>query len=67
MNPWDAFTWVASVALALSAVGIFWFFLRDARSILNRDMHDHHDEEDSSASDATPGSPASDSPEDLPR
>ncbi len=44
MNPWDAVTWLAAVALAAAAVGIFGFFLRDARSILNREMHDHDEE-----------------------
>jgi hypothetical protein len=57
MNPWDAFTWLSSVALAASAVWIFWFFLRDARSILNRDMHDHvEDVDEPSTSDTTPAS-----------
>ena len=40
MNPWDVATWISAVALAATAVGIFGFFLRDARSILNREMHD---------------------------
>jgi hypothetical protein len=43
MNPWDAFTWFSAVSLATSAVLIFAFFARDARSILERDMHEHHD------------------------
>ena len=38
MNPWDVFSWVCSVALAVSAVLIFSFFLRDARGILRRDQ-----------------------------
>jgi hypothetical protein len=45
MNPWDAFTWLAAVALAASGIAIFAFFLRDARAILTRDFH--HEEEDS--------------------
>ena len=40
MNPWDAVTWLAAVALAAAAVGIFGFFLRDARSIFDREMRD---------------------------
>ncbi|MBW2289193.1 MAG: hypothetical protein JRG80_03565 [Deltaproteobacteria bacterium] len=69
MNAWDVVTWLSAVALAASAVVIFWFFLRDARSILNREMHGHDDEdaEDSSASGATPGTPPSSPPEDRPR
>jgi hypothetical protein len=48
MNPWDFVTWVSAVLLASSAAGIFGFFLRDARSILNREMHGHdeHDEKE---------------------
>lgn len=45
MNPWDAVTWFSAFTLAASAVVIFAFFVRDARSILNREMHD--DESDS--------------------
>jgi len=48
MNPWDVVTWLSAVALAASAVGIFVFFLRDARSILNREMHGHDDEDEES-------------------
>jgi bacteriorhodopsin len=66
MNPWDVVTWLSSIVLAVSAVVIFVFFLRDARSILNREMHGHEDEdedaEDSPEPDATSGSP-----DDLPR
>ncbi len=39
MNAWDIFTWICAIALALSAVVIFAFFLRDARGILDRDLH----------------------------
>ncbi len=39
MNPWDVFTWLCAVALAGTAVVIFGYFLRDAGSILNREMH----------------------------
>ena len=44
MNPWDVVTWMASVALAASAVGIFCFFLRDARGILERHQDPSDDE-----------------------
>jgi hypothetical protein len=69
MNAWDVVTWLSSVALAASAVLIFAFFLRDARSILTREMHGHEDEEgeNSSAPEATPATPPPASPEDLPR
>jgi hypothetical protein len=45
VNPWDVATWIAAAALSLSGVTIFGFFLRDARSILTRDLH--HDESES--------------------
>jgi len=48
MNPWDLVTWLAAIALAASAAGIFVFFLRDARSILDREMHGHDDEDEES-------------------
>jgi len=69
MNAWDVVTWLSAVALAARAVVLFWFFLRDARSILNREMHGNDDEdaEDSPASGATPGTPPSSPPEDRPR
>ena len=44
MNAWDVATWLAAVVLFASALLIFVFFLRDARSILNREMHDHDEE-----------------------
>ena len=34
MNGWDLFTWFNSAVLAGTAVVIFGFFLKDARSIL---------------------------------
>ncbi len=37
MNGWDLFTWIMALVLAGSAIVMFGFFLRDARSILNRD------------------------------
>jgi len=40
MNPWDVLTWISSLALGASALLIFGFFLRDARSIFDREMHD---------------------------
>ncbi len=39
MNAWDVFTWICALALAVSAAVIFGFFLRDARGILERDLH----------------------------
>ncbi len=69
MNAWDIVTWLSSVALAVSAVWIFVFFLRDASSILDREMHGHDEEdaEDSSASGAIPGTTPPSPQEDLPR
>ena len=68
MNPWDVVTWLSALALAASAVGIFCFFLRDARSILVREMHDHDDDgEEPSTSGAEPESTPHAPPEDLPR
>ncbi len=49
MNGWEIATWLAAIALAISAVVIFGFFLRDARGILNRDLH--HSDEDSAPDD----------------
>ena len=43
MSGWEIFTWFSAIALAVSAVVIFGFFLRDARGILERDFH-HSDE-----------------------
>jgi hypothetical protein len=45
MNPWDFLTWLCAFLLAASATVIFGFFARDARSILNREMHGHDEEE----------------------
>ena len=44
MSGWEIFTWFSAIALAVSAVVIFGFFLRDARGILERDLHDPDDE-----------------------
>ena len=68
MNPWDVATWFASLVLATSAVLIFAFFLRDARSIFDREMHDH-DEDPKSPSDSgsAAGRAGTNPPEDLPR
>ncbi len=49
MNAWDIVTWIAAIALAVSAVVIFGFFLRDARGILERDLH--HSDDDSAPDD----------------
>ena len=68
MNPWDAVTWLAAVALAAAAVGIFGFFLRDARSIFDREMRDPDaGSKNSSASGSAAGEARPDPPEDLPR
>jgi|GEM_PF-2743647 len=69
MNAWDLVTWFSACALAVSAVLIFAFFLRDARSILDREMHGHDDDaaENPSASGATPESPPPGRPEDPSR
>jgi hypothetical protein len=34
MNGWDLFTWLNCVILAGAAIGIFGFFLKDAKGIL---------------------------------
>ena len=60
MNGWDVFTWLCSVALAASALVIFVYFLRDARSILDRDMHGQDEEPKDSS---TSGREASRAPE----
>ncbi len=60
MNAWDFVTWVASIALAVSAVVIFGFFLRDARGILNRDLHPSDEDsapDDEGRDDLTEGPP----------
>jgi hypothetical protein len=45
MNAWDIATWLSAVVLGACAVVIFGFFLRDAGSILNREMHGHDEEQ----------------------
>ena len=66
MNPWDIVTWLAAFALAATAAVIFVFFLRDARSILDREMHGPDDEaEDSWTSGATAGRARPTPPEDC--
>ncbi len=68
MNAWDFVTWLSSIALGASAVVIFGYFLRDARSILNREMRDQDEEpKSSSASGAAVGAARSAPPEDLSR
>ena len=47
MNGWEIATWLAAIALAVSAVVIFGFFLRDARGIFERDLH--HSDDDSAS------------------
>ncbi len=68
MNPWDFVTWLSAVLLATTAVGIFGFFLRDARSIFDREMRDPDAESNgSSASESAAGGARLDPPEDLSR
>lgn len=68
MNPWDFVTWLSSILLAASAIVIFGFFTRDARSILDREMHDHDEEaKDSSSSRTTPENTRPTPPQDLPQ
>lgn len=40
MNGWDLFTWFSALVLAGSAIVIFGYFIRDARSILEREKSD---------------------------
>ena len=58
MNGWDVFTWLCSLALAASALVIFAFFLRDAGSILNREMHDADAEPETESGEPTAPSPS---------
>jgi Na+/H+ antiporter NhaD/arsenite permease-like protein len=37
MNPWDLLTWVSAVALIVSAIMIFIYFLRDAREYIEKE------------------------------
>ena len=68
MNAWDFVTWLSSIVLGASAVVIFGYFLRDARSILNREMHDQDEEpKSSSASESAAGGAWPAPPEDLSR
>jgi len=55
VNPWDILTWICAIALAVSAVVIFGFFLRDARGILDRNLH--HSDEDSAPDETNDGTP----------
>ncbi len=68
MNPWDVVTWLSAVVLGATAVVIFGFFLRDARSIFDREMHDQDEElKRSSASGSAAGAARPDPPENLSR
>jgi hypothetical protein len=49
MIGWEIFTWFSAIVLAVSAVVIFAFFLRDARGILERDKRG--DEQESAPDD----------------
>jgi len=44
MNGWDLFTWFNCAVLAGTAIVIFGFFLKDARSILTGDRSDLDDD-----------------------
>jgi hypothetical protein len=57
MNPWDIATWIAALILAVVAVVIFGFFLRDAGSILRREMHDPSTDSESPDSSEIPVEP----------
>ncbi|MBW2231603.1 MAG: hypothetical protein JRH17_14550 [Deltaproteobacteria bacterium] len=46
MNGWDVLTWLSSVALGVSAIVIFVFFLKDARSIISGIGRESDDLED---------------------
>ncbi len=68
MNPWDFVTWLSAVLRATAAVGIFGFFVRDARSIFDREMRDQDEEpKSSSASGSAAGAARPDPPQDLSR
>ena len=68
MNAWDFVTWLSSIVLGASAVVIFGFFLRDARSILDREMRDQGEEpESSSASGSAAAGARPNPPEELSR
>ena len=55
MNGWDFFTWLCAVVLGASAVVIFRYFVRDASSILNREMHGEEPESSSASAPAAGG------------
>ena len=57
MNGWDVFTWLCSAALATSALVIFAYFVRDAGSILNREMRDTSEEPENDDEEAESSSP----------
>ena len=42
MNGWDLFTWINAIALLVSGVVIFYYFLRDARKLLQGERQDDH-------------------------
>jgi len=44
MNPWDLVTWFSAAVLAVSAVVIFIFFLRDAGEIFAREQSLNEDD-----------------------
>ncbi len=44
MNGWDLFTWINAIALLVSSVVIFLYFLRDARELLQGERKDDQKE-----------------------
>jgi len=46
MNGWDIFTYLMSATLAVSAIAIFAFFLRDARTIMQGGRSEKEPDED---------------------
>jgi TRAP-type C4-dicarboxylate transport system permease small subunit len=44
MNGWDLFTWINAIALLVSSVVIFFYFLRDARKLLQGERQDNNEE-----------------------
>ena len=45
MNPWDLFTWIAAALLAVSAITIFAFFVKDARKMFQGERTDRSEDE----------------------
>jgi hypothetical protein len=54
MNGWDFFTWLNCVFLAVAAITIFGFFLKDARGILTGERSDLDGEQTEAQPEADP-------------